>query len=42
MFSCWRENPDPIKQLGCAGRDYGQPEQPQEGEGGEGGVGNPL
>ena len=36
MFSCWKENPDPIKQLGCAGRDHGQPEQPQEGGGGEG------
>ena len=42
MFSCWKKNPDPIKQLGRAGRDHGQPEQPQEGGGGEGGVGNPL
>ena len=41
MFSNWNENPDPIKQLGCAGRDLGQQEQPQEEGGGDGGVGNP-
>ena len=41
MFSNWNENPDPIKQLGCAGRDLGQQEQPHEGGGGDGGVGNP-
>ena len=41
MFSNWNENPDSIKQLGCAGRDLGQQEQPQEGGVGDRGVGNP-